>query len=130
MDQSGGLKQLHASEHRGSADWQCFGSDCSAAPLTVFIPQKGAQSRSRAQQQTGFRRARPRARKINTALERQLLHCLPRTMAGKGPPNELDYLQQPFSDANSCPDLIKGRGQQEDAESLCAAVRAGTCFRY
>ena len=40
-------------------------------------------------------------------------------MAGKGPPNELDYLQQPFSDANSCPDLIKGRGQQEDAESLC-----------
>jgi len=36
MDQSEGRKTLHASEHRGSADWQCFGSDCSAAPLTLF----------------------------------------------------------------------------------------------
>jgi len=48
MDQSDGRKQLHASEHRGSADWQCFGSDCSAAPLTeksraraMAFPQPG-----------------------------------------------------------------------------------------
>ena len=36
IDQSEGRKQLHTSEHRGSADWQCFGSDCSAAPLTLL----------------------------------------------------------------------------------------------
>ena len=61
---------------------------------------------------------------------KQTLLCLPRAIAGKGPANFLDYLQQPFSEANSCPGISKGRGQQEDAESLCAAVWAGTCFRY
>jgi len=32
MDQSEGRKHLHAIEHRGSADWQCFGSDCKVPP--------------------------------------------------------------------------------------------------
>ena len=31
-----GLNPPHAMDHRGSAAWQCFGSDGSAAPLTVL----------------------------------------------------------------------------------------------
>jgi len=45
MDQSKGLKPPHASGPRGAAAGQCFGSDGSAAPIT--IDRQSARARAR-----------------------------------------------------------------------------------